>query len=112
MPVSTHGAGSGARVPSGWRSNCMKTRFHISMKRSPSSSGEPGGPGGRLCQGTDVFGVVGARLALQGGVKRLQAHAGVDARRRQRREGAIGLAVELHENQVPYLDETVAVLVG
>ncbi|CSC36487.1 Uncharacterised protein [Vibrio cholerae] len=24
--------------------NCMKTLFQISMKRSPSSSGEPGGP--------------------------------------------------------------------
>ena len=27
-------------------SNCMKTRFQISMKRSPSSSGLPGGPPG------------------------------------------------------------------
>src|SRR3546814_4294305 len=38
MPVSTQGAGSGSRLPSGWRSNCMNTRFQISMKRSPSSS--------------------------------------------------------------------------
>ena len=34
------------RVPSSNCSNCMKTRFQISMKRSPSSSGEPGGPPG------------------------------------------------------------------
>src|SRR5678815_1300712 len=27
-------------------SNCMKTRFQISTKRSPSSSGLPGGPPG------------------------------------------------------------------
>ena len=27
-------------------SNCMKTRFQISMNRSPSASGEPGGPPG------------------------------------------------------------------
>jgi hypothetical protein len=26
------------------RLNCMKTRFQISIKRSPSASGEPGGP--------------------------------------------------------------------
>jgi hypothetical protein len=31
MPVSTQGAGSGTRVPSGWRSNCMNTLFQISM---------------------------------------------------------------------------------
>ena len=37
-------AGRGA--PSSCCSNCMKTRFQISMKRSPSSSGLPGGPPG------------------------------------------------------------------
>ena len=36
----------GLRVPSANCSNCMKTRFQISTKRSPSSSGEPGGPPG------------------------------------------------------------------
>ena len=36
--------GNGFMLPSAARSNCMNTRFHISMKRSPSSSGEPGGP--------------------------------------------------------------------
>ena len=34
------------RLPPASCSNCMKTRFQISMKRSPSASGEPGGPPG------------------------------------------------------------------
>ena len=42
----------------------------------------------------------------------LQAHAGIHARRRQRIQAAVWLAVELHEHQVPDLDEAVAVLVG
>ena len=33
-----------AHEPSSKRSFCMKTRFQISMKRSPSSSALPGGP--------------------------------------------------------------------
>ena len=33
-PVSTDGLGSGTSVPSACRSNCMKTRFQISRKRS------------------------------------------------------------------------------
>jgi hypothetical protein len=44
MPVSIEGLGSGVRDPSAICSNCMKTRFQISTKRSPSASGEPGGP--------------------------------------------------------------------
>ena len=45
-PVSIDGRGSGVRVPSGAWSNCMKTRFQNSMKRSPagSASGPPSGP--------------------------------------------------------------------
>ena len=46
MPVSIDGRGSGVRAPSSNCSNCMKTRFQISMNRSPSSSGLPGGPPG------------------------------------------------------------------
>jgi len=46
MPVSIEGRGSGTRVPGGPSSNCMKTRFQISMKRSPSCSALPGGPPG------------------------------------------------------------------
>src|SRR5690606_36442640 len=48
--------------------------------------------------------------ALQHRGDPLQAHAGVHAWRRQRQQGAVGLAVELHEHQVPDLDEAVAVL--
>ena len=45
-PVSMEGRGSGVRVPSAAWSNCMKTRFQNSMKRSPagSASGPPSGP--------------------------------------------------------------------
>ncbi len=44
MPVSIEGLGRGLRAPSDCWSNCMNTRFQISTKRSPSSSGDPGGP--------------------------------------------------------------------
>ena len=44
MPVSMEGLGRSRRVFSSTCSNCMKTRFQNSRKRSPSSSGEPGGP--------------------------------------------------------------------
>ena len=46
MPVSIDGRGRSTRVSGSCCSYCMKTRFHISMKRSPSSSGLPGGPPG------------------------------------------------------------------
>ena len=40
-----------------------------------------------------------------------QAHASVDARRGQRRQRAIGRAIELHENEIPDFDEAIAVFV-
>jgi hypothetical protein len=43
MPVSTQGAGSLVTLPSSAMSNCMNTWFQISMKRSPSSSGDRAG---------------------------------------------------------------------
>src|SRR5258708_18989247 len=46
MPVSIEGLGSPTRWPGACCSYCMNTRFQISMKRSPSASGEPGGPPG------------------------------------------------------------------
>ena len=46
MPVSIEGLGSGTRSSGVCCSNCMNTRFQISMKRSPSWSGLPGGPPG------------------------------------------------------------------
>ena len=42
MPVSIEGRGSGWRCSFVTCSNCMKTRFQNSRKRSPSSSGLPG----------------------------------------------------------------------
>src|SRR5581483_2822682 len=45
------------------------------------------------------------------GREALQAHAGVDAGRRQLRQRAVGGEVELHEDEVPDLDEAIAVLV-
>ncbi len=46
MPVSIDGLGRSMRLSGVTCSNCMNTRFQISMKRSPSSSGLPGGPPG------------------------------------------------------------------
>ncbi len=46
---------------------------------------------------------------LQHRADALQAHAGIDARRRQRMHDAVGGAVELHEDVVPDLDVAVAV---
>ena len=50
--------------------------------------------------------------ALHDGRDALEAHAGVDRRLRQRRHLTVGGAVELHEDQIPYLDVAIAVLVG
>ena len=50
-------------------------------------------------------------LALHDRRNALQPHAGVDARARQVRAGAIGSLFKLHEHEVPDLDEAVAVLV-
>ena len=43
IPVSTHGFGSGLKVPSFERSNCAKTKFHISINLSPGSAPMAGG---------------------------------------------------------------------
>ncbi|MNG87576.1 hypothetical protein D3C79_463900 [compost metagenome] len=56
----------------------------------------------------DVDLVVGVH-ALHDGGDALQAHAGVHGRTGQRLHGAVSLTVELHEDHVPDLDETVAV---
>ncbi len=42
----------------------------------------------------------------------LEARAGIHRRLRQRRELAVGRAVELHEHEIPDLDPTVAVRIG
>ncbi|MNM92942.1 hypothetical protein D3C81_1052950 [compost metagenome] len=48
---------------------------------------------------------------LQDRSQALQTHAGVNARRRQRHQRAIWLAIELHEHQVPDFDEAVAIFI-
>ncbi len=48
---------------------------------------------------------------LQHGRNTLQAHTGVHGRLRQRLHGAIGLAVELHKDDVPDLNVAIAVFV-
>ncbi len=64
MPVSIDGFGSSTRLPPASCSYCMNTRFQISMKRSPSASGEPGGPPG-MC-GAVVVEDLRARAARAG----------------------------------------------
>ena len=60
--------------------------------------------------GEDV-GVVVGFLALEHCAEALEAHAGVDILGGKRFEGAVGLAVELHEDEVPYLDDERVVVV-
>ena len=49
---------------------------------------------------------------LQDGSQALQAHARVNARRRQVFDAAVRLHVKLHEHVVPYFDVTIAVFIG
>ena len=56
-----------------------------------------------LDQGLEYVSVVVAALALQRHTQTLKAHAGVNHLGRQRLQRAIGLAVILHKDQVPYL---------
>ena len=69
-----------------------------------------GHPGGALDQGQEQVGVVIASFALDDRGHALEAHAGVDRRGRQRAHDAVLALVELHENEVPELDEPVAPL--
>ena len=65
-----------------------------------------------MCHGRDdrleQVRVVVRELALHDCRDPLQSHAGVDARRRQGRELARGVALVLHEDQVPHLEPAVA----
>ena len=60
--------------------------------------------------GEDV-GVVIALFALENGAEAFKAHSGVDAALRERLEQTVGLAVELHKDEVPDLDDEGVVLV-
>src|SRR5699024_10492938 len=70
-------------------------------------AGQLGGGGDEVLEQVDL--VVGVH-ALQDRGQTLQAHAGIHAGRRQRLHFTVGLAVELHEHEVPDLDVAVAVL--
>ena len=63
-------------------------------------------------QGAEQVGVVVVVRALQDGGDALEAHAGVDRGLRQRMPLAGPDLLVLHEDEVPDLDEPVAVLVG
>ena len=75
-----------------------------------------GGDAGRVGRGQDQraeqIDVVIVVLALQHRGDALEPHAGVDRRARQRMPLAVARLLELHEDEVPDLDEAVAVLVG
>ena len=55
----------------------------------------------------EYVGIVIALFALQHHAKPFEAHAGIHVAGRQQFQFAAGLTVELHENQVPYLDDQV-----
>ena len=71
-----------------------------------------GDMGRGLDQRPHQVGVVVVVLALQERADPLQPHAGVDRGFRKRLAGAVLELLELHEDEVPDLDEPVAVLVG
>ncbi len=74
-----------------------------------------GGAGDRCGSGdqaAEQVDVVVAVHALHHGGDALQAHAGIHRGLGQRRQLAVGGAVELHEDQIPDLDVAVAVFVG
>ena len=71
-----------------------------------------GGMRAGLDQAAHQVGVVIVMLALQQRADPLQPHAGVDRRLGQAGARAIGELLELHEHQVPDLDEPVAILFG
>ncbi len=70
-----------------------------------------GGSRGGGDQAAEQVDVVVAVHALHDGGDALEAHAGIHRGLGQRRERAVGGAVELHEHQVPDLDVAVAVLI-
>ena len=64
-----------------------------------------------LDRGLEHVGVVVGVLALQGAHEALEAHTGVDDIHAQGHQRAVGLALELHEHDVPDLDDLRVVLV-
>src|SRR3546814_18802693 len=70
-----------------------------------------GGFGRGFDDGAQQVGVVVVVLTLQHGGEALEAHDGVDRRPRQVAPRLLVVLLELHEDEVPALDEAVAVLV-
>ena len=64
---------------------------------------------GALHQRNKEIGVVVGDDALEDGGDAFEAHAGVHAGFRQRRERAAGVAIELHEDEIPDFDVAAAV---
>src|SRR5579871_7057017 len=72
----------------------------------------PEGGRGRIDQMTEQIGLEHAVDALQDAGHALQSHAGVDRRPRQRLALLLRHLLELHEDEVPELEEAIAVLLG
>ena len=64
-----------------------------------------------LYDGLEDIGVVVRMLALQGTYQTFESHASVYDVHAERFEMSVGLALELHEYDVPYLDDLWVVLV-
>ena len=67
--------------------------------------------GNGLYHGLEDIGVIVGRLALKSHAKTLEAHAGINDTGRQILQAAVGLAVELHEHEVPDFDDLRVVVV-
>ena len=82
------------------------TRYAVSFRSSslPVYGRRSGHLLDRLEDRREHVGVVVARLALQHRRDALEAHAGIDVLRRQRRQLPVRAAVELDEDEVPDLD--------
>ena len=72
--------------------------------------GAAGEPHAHADQGPEQVAVIVGALVLHDGGDALEAHAGVDVAVRQLRHGAVLLAVILREDEVPELEEAVAVV--
>ncbi len=79
------------------------------LERVVTQVGNTGFAGGRFDQGLKQVNFVVGMYMLQDSGNTLKPHAGVNARLGQRRHVAVGIALELHEHQIP--DFNVAVTV-
>ena len=88
------------------------TRIETSAGSSDARAVAPAGAlADRVEDRREQVGVVVRELALDHRGDALEAHAGVDRRRGQRVQRAVGLPIELHEDVVPDLDVAIAAAV-